>query len=139
MPCDRCTRTVRRDETSYRVSLGYNLQKPFWREGYRYRSAGYICQVCKDEVFGSSFPGEYRDPIPCSICERPVAFTRARGVPKIVVCCNDCRYVAYLARKRRKPVARACETCGATFSPKRYDARFCSNHCRQRAFRRRAA
>ena len=32
-----------------------------------------------------------------------------------------------------------CEVCGASFSAKRSDARFCSNRCAQRAVRRRAA
>ncbi len=28
-----------------------------------------------------------------------------------------------------------CQTCGKTFTPKRADARFCSNACRQKAYR----
>ncbi len=30
---------------------------------------------------------------------------------------------------------KVCESCGKTFTPKRSDAKYCSNACRQRAYR----
>lgn len=44
--------------------------------------------------------------------------------------------------KRRKPKAKRCESCGGTFSTKKYnlaDALFCSNRCKSRARRKSGA
>ena len=53
------------------------------------------------------------------------------------------RFLKRLARELEalgpNPKARACETCGENFEPPRSNARFCSNACRQRAYRVRAS
>jgi hypothetical protein len=41
------------------------------------------------------------------------------------------------ARKRRARANRTCEHCAAVFTPPRSDGRFCSNACRQAAYRQR--
>lgn len=41
--------------------------------------------------------------------------------------------------ERRRLNARNCEECGRKFTPTRSDARFCSNACRQKSYRRQAA
>ena len=41
--------------------------------------------------------------------------------------------------RRGKPSPRDCEACGEPFAPTRADARYCSNACRQDAYRERHA
>jgi predicted nucleic acid-binding Zn ribbon protein len=43
----------------------------------------------------------------------------------------------YIAREARTSRPQACAVCGETFTPSRSDARFCSNACRQDAYRKR--
>ena len=38
-------------------------------------------------------------------------------------------------RRAQERKDRTCQTCGNTFTPKRSDAKFCSNACRQKAYR----
>jgi hypothetical protein len=54
-------------------------------------------------------------------------------------CSENCRRAHYAAvrRAKRKPPARNCEVCEEQFEPKRSDARYCSNACRQDAYRTR--
>jgi hypothetical protein len=57
----------------------------------------------------------------------------------IRVCSDRC---AKRWRRRRKQARRpfvACDGCARRFRPDRHDARFCSNACRQSAYRRRQA
>ena len=42
-------------------------------------------------------------------------------------------------RRRVRHLPRTCEACRESFIPRRGDARFCGNTCRQRAYRRRRA
>ena len=42
-------------------------------------------------------------------------------------------------RRRRARGELTCACCGKTFDPVRADARFCSNACRQKSYRQRAA
>jgi hypothetical protein len=101
-------------------------------------------------------------PEPCVTCGRPVINTHQRWAtspeprpgfrhawregryygPARVWCCEDCAVAASLARRRRlRAEARAgqkCEGCGEMIDAGRNDARYCSNACRQRAYRQRA-
>lgn len=52
------------------------------------------------------------------------------------VCSNRCEQRERRARKRSGRRA-TCANCGSIFPPKRRDVRFCSNACRQAAYRRR--
>lgn len=56
------------------------------------------------------------------------------------ILCDRCRQRAYRMRRRRRQAGsdRQC-TCGAVFTPSRSDGRYCSNACRQRAYRKRSA
>ena len=38
-------------------------------------------------------------------------------------------------RRAQERKDRTCQTCGTTFTPKRLDAKFCFNACRQKAYR----
>ena len=80
----------------------------------------------------------------CPICGNRIPYTvnrtgfsgRRRG-------CSDecCRKVDYRLRTERRRLASAksttCIECGQEFAPKRADAKYCSNACRQRAHRSR--
>ena len=54
-------------------------------------------------------------------------------------CSYRCKNDAQIARKRERRIAarepRPCNSCGETFIPRRKDALYCSNACRQRAYR----
>jgi predicted nucleic acid-binding Zn ribbon protein len=41
------------------------------------------------------------------------------------------------ARRRKTPEPKTCTVCGTTFTPKRRDAKTCSDRCRQRLARSR--
>ncbi len=66
---------------------------------------------------------------------RRCAFEIARGRPPLAKC-----HACYLRNwypgevTRRPPIP--CEGCGEPFKPLRTDAKFCSNACRQAAYRR---
>jgi hypothetical protein len=72
------------------------------------------------------------------------AFTWARIRGTLVrwdYLCRDCRLEreAREARecRRLRRTDTLCSTCGASFTPSRLDGRYCSNACRQRAYRSR--
>ena len=49
--------------------------------------------------------------------------------------CSTCCQRAWKLSKRREPQAIPCASCGESFTPKRSDAKFCSDRCRQRMHR----
>ena len=54
--------------------------------------------------------------------------------------CNErCCYLGFWKHKREKRLEKrkntVCKTCGKTFTPKRSDAVYCCNACRQKAYR----
>lgn len=51
--------------------------------------------------------------------------------------CGSTGYKKQLIQRRlaQPPRTQACKVCGNTFTPKRSDALYCSNACRQRAYR----
>jgi hypothetical protein len=94
-----------------------------------------VACVCTGCVSGRSFKGrQWREPVPCNHCARPVI--SFRKVPRQVICGPECRQAIRNAQGRRRD-GQWCRTCGQTFPPKRTDALFCSAACRQRAYRRR--
>ena len=72
----------------------------------------------------------------CKSCGN-VFYTQVRS--KIYCDYQTCGVYAFRRMKRQeRENARAdteCLTCGALFTPKRADARYCSNACRQKAYR----
>jgi hypothetical protein len=88
------------------------------------------CQKCGNDT-------GYVHPIPDEWMVR-------RGYLKRRLCdglCLDCTREMYTTRRREHRAAtranRPCETCGDTFTPPRADGRYCSDACRQRAYRAR--
>ena len=60
-------------------------------------------------------------------------------VPTKKYCSERCCYLGFWRHKREKRLEKrkdmVCKTCGKTFTPKRSDAVYCSNVCRQKAYR----
>ena len=60
-------------------------------------------------------------------------------VPVKKYCNERCCYLGFWKHKREKRLAMrkdtVCKTCGNTFTPKRSGAVYCSNACRQKAYR----
>jgi hypothetical protein len=65
--------------------------------------------------------------------KHPLRIAGSEGVP----CSERCRKALYRRASRTTPAERACEVCEEMFTPKRADARYCSNACRQDAYRKR--
>ena len=51
--------------------------------------------------------------------------------------CEYCRKVIYTQTRNRKYCSYTCPCCGEQFLPIRADARYCSNACRQKDYRKR--
>jgi hypothetical protein len=76
----------------------------------------------------------------CRACGRPLRISATNRAALSPTCCERCAR-AHRTRKNKlrrripehEPIA--CIVCGASFVPRRIDARTCSNKCRQRAFR----
>lgn len=63
--------------------------------------------------------------------------------PRHITCSERCRDRLRSARRAaaaaEERAGRTCEACGDPFTPRRADARYCSNACRQDAYRQRKA
>jgi hypothetical protein len=80
-------------------------------------------------------PGHYTIHCKCQACERQLIVHYQIAIRMripIQYCSDACAAVA--RRRRRRKLARTCG-CGVAFTPKRSDAVYCSNACRQRAHR----
>ncbi len=74
---------------------------------------------------------------PCEGCGREIGWARRwwwgyASNPGVWVCSPECRRERDARRRRIEPKPKVCEVCGETFTPKRSDARTCSDRCRQR-------
>jgi predicted nucleic acid-binding Zn ribbon protein len=70
----------------------------------------------------------------CALCGRPFM---AIGIRRRDYCSDECVAAARNTRRRGLAMTERCAQCAAALPPARADARFCSNACRQRAYRRR--
>jgi hypothetical protein len=149
--CGRCGRKLKPDA-------------PVWRDrvptsGFFGRSGSTvtpICQKCHDREEKRNreferkydFPRrreEYEKAKPCEGCGRPVHDISDMVNREHTACSELCRRKvlsavgAAAARQRRAATRapRACEGCDKVFTPRRADARFCGDPCKQRAYRRR--
>jgi DNA-directed RNA polymerase subunit RPC12/RpoP len=79
----------------------------------------------------------------CKDCGQRLRFATNRtihvyGTSKLLtVCSNRCAQRERRRRNRSRSMI-VCTGCGKAFLPKRRDAKFCSNACRQRAYRLRS-
>jgi hypothetical protein len=70
----------------------------------------------------------------CSQCGR-TGFRRSNVILRRGIC-KTCYVRAWRAERRERAIA-WCAFCGMAFKPIRHDARYCSNACRQAAYRSR--
>ena len=100
-----------------------------------------LCEDCARAYRGRYFQEERT----CAFCGRVVWRGRywARRYKRRVFCCERCQWSYYNARQvasRAKDRAGAeCVVCGQPFEPARAGALYCSDACRQRAYRQRKA
>jgi hypothetical protein len=123
--CPFCGKDIAPEATSYFLPGG-NLAFGEDDSGKAFKTCVYYgCEECIRPriAWGDKRRG------PCEACGRPVVGGR--------FCSRSCEGHVYRASRSRDVMA-TCRGCGATFSQPRSDAVYCSNRCRQRAWRRRA-
>jgi hypothetical protein len=130
MKCGQCKRQLTAAEPVYRLFINGRVN---WQM---------VCSPCEAAARkASGFPPIWRLPHCCSQCARPVYMDCPPRKVRYFVCGAECRQAAHNANYRRmhprSRVERQC-LCGAAFTPKRNDAKFCSVACKQRAYRERA-
>ena len=122
MMCEKCNRDLVDDEPVYRFqdANGATIRR---------------CRDCATRM-GTIF--QWRPPVPCEGCGRPVSYREDRHRRLHVSCgersCLRSIRAAGARSQRRQP--RVC-ICGIEFKPTRGDARYCSPACKQRAYRQR--
>jgi hypothetical protein len=67
---------------------------------------------------------------PCEVCGRLMSWKGRAGYQTVQVCSWECEGERRNARRRVQHEAKVCANCGETFTPKRSDARTCSDRCR---------
>lgn len=85
-----------------------------------------------------------RGPEPCQTCSRPVLNQVTRRVRRHTFCSDTCEKEYHIQRqaaerRRKADLEKRCPVCEEDFTAGRSDARYCSNACKQRAYRRRKA
>ena len=127
--CPRCQHVFADGEIVYRRKVGWG---------------GSVKTLCADCASAPTW-GKWGEPQTCAagcgvLVVSPWRWdSHAREyVPTFTACSTHCDARAAAEAKRRSR-ERRCDDCGHTFDPTRADARYCSNACRQHAYRRRRA
>jgi hypothetical protein len=99
-----------------------------------------LCETCaeKQGKWSTYYWESRRKPIPCEGACGALVSTWGYWPPSspYLTCSTRCGGLARNTRRRRaRPVE--CAGCGETFEQTRSDTRYCSNACRQKAYRRR--
>lgn len=131
--CEQCHRDIGPEE-------------PVWRGGYQ---RAVSCKDCGSDAKRTERPK------PCEGCSRPTVhsgygrpfvYEPGLGHSKRTFCCNRCQEAFYRGRRkerisdeRLKAGPRRCEECQEILDGQRAEARYCSNACRQKAYRQRRA
>lgn len=130
--CGQCHRDLTPDE-------------PVWRRGWHRGVTPLLCADCVNE-------GNERPQTPCDACSRPTVDMRRRphvydlerGRIKRTFCCTRCEQAFYRARHQARVAKRrsfdppaTCQTCDVVIEGARQGALYCSNACRQGAYRAR--
>jgi hypothetical protein len=114
--------------------------EPVWRRRVHYGhfhrlTIAPVCADCRPDWKPVYSTGE------CGGCGRPVHQTEYRDRAR-AYCCQRCEKDIEAARQRQhrteaRGPSRQCVECDETFEPQRADVRYCSNACRQKAYRKR--
>jgi hypothetical protein len=131
LSCAECARTLGPAEPVWREN--FSLGRGFF--GGNRRTVAPHCEACKSKL------RHFCAAKPCKSCGRPV---RDENYKQQSFCSERCRRAGRLAtardqRRHVRGTTRACERCDEQFEPTRTDSRFCSNSCRQAAYRARSA
>ena len=122
-------------DKAWRVGACSRCAAPLVEEIWRRHGGIGLCRACAHERRYYSWYG----PRPCASCGREIN-QEYTAVPRDVrYCQGECAARAARERSRVSPADRECEDCDCskTFTPARSDSCYCSNACRQRAYRRR--
>ena len=127
--CSRCERVFVEGDVVHR------------RRGSRRSGQGWTvnayCEGCVRGWHPSWLAGR-RPPFPCAGgCG--VLVSHWYWAQTFETCSRRCSERVTADRKRVHVAPRTCEACGVEFTPRRTDARYCSNACRQDAYRQRKA
>ena len=128
--CTRCAQTLAPDETGFmvwdRVAWGVFRDKDVCLGAH----ARWVA-VCRD-CMSPDEAAETRTKMTCPGCGLTLSIPEEY---EIKACSSACAQRA--VRKLRRPKQHFCEVCKVEFTSARRDARFCSDACRQWAYRRR--
>jgi hypothetical protein len=134
MQCGKCHRDLDPDEPIYRTRFA----RAYWM--------GSVCSECRCDPVSlkyERYATEWRAPMPCERCGRPVMIRQRYQPPMHIACSAKCQKdihnAAYRAKRPRQVSRQPCATCGELFDPARSDAKYCGSACRQRAYRARPA
>jgi hypothetical protein len=95
-----------------------------------------VCMPCFKDIDDPDYTStQKRYERECNGCGEPI-LNPSEGVFAWQVCSKRC-YQRALRKRHRREKWRNCKTCKRHFVPSRNDARFCSNACRQWAYRAR--
>ena len=94
-----------------------------------------VCMACFKQADADVTSRQQRYERRCQGCGEPI-MTPTEGVFCWQVCSKRC-YQRALRKRHRRENWRCCKVCKDRFEPTRKDARFCSNACRQFAYRAR--
>jgi hypothetical protein len=143
MRCQACRRELPNLEPVYRIRVGYGSM---WTTPFG-SSVGSVCNKCEAEQFtyqylandgvGRLMRNRWLSAKPCCHCQRPVFVDRHQRGLRFFVCGTECRKAMYANARRRTPKQATCVVCKKRFLPKSH-AEYCSNACRQRAYRLRS-
>lgn len=167
--CDVCQEEIGSDDRVWRIGVMYRTKGTAFGGGWGQRLENRCTDCREDPGEGVRIPHRVPRPPeelgyergdlgwqemgePCEACGRPVVALHPalhqtppsysnRSAPAIV-CDDRCRHEANLQRQRERRARERrtdCETCGETFTPARSDAKYCSDACRQKAYRERKA
>lgn len=112
----------------------------------RHYSSGWEWEGDTGRSIGEGRRYSFEESEPCEACGRPVVNEPEMNIPgtrKYTACNWRCRRKVYTKkRKERREAKRSdmeCGQCGRTFTPDRSDAKWCSDACKMKAYRRRKA
>jgi hypothetical protein len=133
--CGWCEQPFKDNEAVYKgfipyegIAYGDEVALTIW-------NTGPMCESCARERYKHTF-GNFKSIANCEICGRPV---RRMQQSWHITCCESHRQKLYRPGKRNGAVCATCEGCGQSFTPKRADSKYCSNKCRQCAYRERSS
>ena len=110
-------------------------ENPMWNCDWEYENQETLKQWYEEKIVGIR-PNSIVRKIVCKGCGRDFYTLIETKKYCYYHLCGNRGYQKDLKRRRlEKRQNRVCKGCGKTFTPKRSDAVYCSNACRQRAYR----